>query len=460
MSRRESLRKLQDYRPYSKQAEFHAAGKTHRERLLMAGNQLGKTLSAGAEVAMHLTGRYPTWWQGYEFNKPKPWWVAGVTSESTRDNPQRILLGRNGQWGTGMIPRDAIVGDPAMRRGVVGAVDSVVCRFGGGGDIQAGQTSVGFKSYDQGREKWQGETLGGVWFDEEPPEDIYSEGLTRTNVGLGPVAITFTPLQGMSNVVRRFYPSTTAIPGTHVTQMTIEDAEHFTPHERAAIIASYPEHERAARTKGIPMLGSGRIFPIDEDTIKCAPFEIPKHWAQICGIDFGWAHPTAAVRLAWDRDNDIVYVTAAHRKKEQTPLMFAAAVKPWGDWLPWAWPHDGHQSGGKFDAKDQEQLQAIYKGHGLKMLDEHATFENGTNGVESGAQEMLDRMQTGRWKVFSPLEEWFEEFRLYHRLGGLIVKEADDLLCASRYAFMMRRHAKTKPIPKPLQRRTGSWMSA
>lgn len=459
--RRQSIRKLTDYRPYAKQAEFHAAGKRCRERLLMAGNQLGKTLCAGAEVSMHVTGRYPDWWDGYVFDNESAWWVAGVTSESTRDNPQRILLGRIGRNGTGMIPKDAIIGDPAMRRGVAGAVDSIICRFGGGGDVQAGTSSVGFKSYDQGREKWQGETLGGVWFDEEPPEDIYSEGITRTNVGIRPIMITFTPLQGMSNVVRRFYPSQRAIPGTHVTQMEIGDAEHYSPEERAAIISSYPEHERAARTKGIPMLGSGRVFPIGEESIKCAPFDIPAHWPQVCGIDFGWDHPSAAVRMAWDRDNDIVYVTAAHRKREQTPLMFAAAVKPWGDWLPWAWPHDGRQSGGKFDAKDQKQLKEIYAGHGLKMLDNHAQFENGSNGVEAGIADILDYMQTGRWKVFAHLEEWLEEFRHYHRKDGLIVKQADDLISASRYAFMMRRHAKTKPKQKAMSRQnSGSWMSA
>lgn len=459
MLRRANRKKLEAYRPYSKQAEFHSAGRTHRERLLMAGNQLGKTLCAGAEVAMHVTGRYPDWWEGYEYKHSTPWWVSGVTSEATRDNPQRILMGRNGNWGTGMIPHDALIGEPAMRRGVVGAIDSVRVRYGGGGDIQGGESSVGFKSYDQGREKWQGETLGGVWDDEEPPEDIYTEGMTRTNVGLGRVMVTFTPLQGMSNVVRRFYPTATAVPGTHVTQMVIDDAEHFSDEERAAIIASYPEYERAARTRGIPLLGSGRVFPLDEALITCAPFEIPAHWPQICGIDFGWDHPSAAVRLAWDRDNDIIYVIAAYRKREQTPLMFCTAVKPWGQY-PWAWPHDGKQSGGKFDAKDQKQLQAIYKGHGLKMLDDHATFENGSNGVEAGVQEMLDRMQTGGWKVFAHLEEWFEEFRTYHRLSGLIVKKVDDLISASRYAYMMRRHAKVKQMQKRVPLPSGSWMSA
>lgn len=207
--RRISRNRLAAYRPYSKQIAFHAAGATFRERLFMAGNQLGKTLSGGAEWAYHLTGRYPDWWQGKTFDGPVRMWAAGVTGESTRDNPQRILVGppeRQEDWGTGMIPGDAIV-DHTMGRGVPNGLDSVVVRWGGGGDVQAGHSALGFKSYEKGREKWQGETLHGVWFDEEPPLDIYSEGLTRTNATGGMTIVTFTPLLGMSQVVLLFLTS-------------------------------------------------------------------------------------------------------------------------------------------------------------------------------------------------------------------------------------------------------------
>jgi hypothetical protein len=94
----------------------------------MAGNQLGKTLAGGAEWAMHLTGRYPDWWRGRVFHAPVKLWAAGVTSESTRDNPQRILVGPPAMpeaWGIGMIPR-ASLRDHSMARGVPNALDSVV----------------------------------------------------------------------------------------------------------------------------------------------------------------------------------------------------------------------------------------------------------------------------------------------------------------------------------------------
>lgn len=448
LQRRQSQRRLTDYAPYAKQRAFHAAGAQYRERLLMAGNQLGKTLAAGMELAMHMTGRYPDWWDGKRFDRPTRWLAGSESAELTRKGVQRIMLGPpelKNEWGTGAIPRDCLI-DTSARQGVADAVSSIVVLH----EPTRQHSVLQLASYDQGRSKWQADTVDGVWFDEECPMEIYTEGITRTNATMGPVMMTFTPLLGMSSVVKRFLIDKP--PGTHVTTMTIEDVEHYTPEQRAAIIASYPAHERDARTKGVPQLGSGRVFPVVEESIKVAAFEIPAHWPQICGIDFGWDHPSAAARLAWDRDTDTIYVTATHRAREQTPLMFANTVKPWGAWLPWAWPHDGRQSGGKFDAKDQKQLQALYAEHGLNMLGQHATFEDGTNGVEAGVLDMLQRMQTGRWKVFAHLEEWFEEFRLYHRKDGLIVKENDDLLSASRYAHMMRRFAITKPQDKlPLE---------
>lgn len=301
--------------------------------------------------------------------------------------------------------------------------------------MQAGHSTIALKSYVQGREKWQGETLDWLWYDEEPPQDIYTEGLTRTNVSQGPVFLTFTPLLGMSEVVRSFLQQKSE--DRHVTVMTIEEAEHYTPEQRAKIIAQYPAHERDARTKGVPILGSGRIFPIVEEAITCAPFEIPDHWPRIGAMDFGWTHPFAAVELAWDVDQDTVYVIKAHRLKEATPVIHAGAVRPWGP-LPWAWPRDGRRE--TLEGAGVA-LAAQYTAQQLNMLHTHAQFEDGSVSVEAGLMDMLSRMETGKFKVFSSLLDWFEEFRLYHRKDGKVVKEADDLMSATRYGVMMLRFA-------------------
>ena len=161
----------------------------------------------------------------------------------------------------------------------------IVVRHGGGGDVQAGESVLGFRNYEQGREKFQAETLDFVWLDEEPPHDIYMEAITRTNTTLGPVYMTFTPLMGMSATVKRFLIDKHT--GTVVVFMGIYDAEHSTREQADAILASYPDHEREARAYGKPVLGSGAVFPVPESSIIVPPFNIPDSWPRICGLDLG-----------------------------------------------------------------------------------------------------------------------------------------------------------------------------
>lgn len=201
-AKRKRENRLAEFRPYTRQREFFAAGATHRERLLMAGNQLGKTFCGGAEVAYHVTGLYPDWWGGRRFDRPTRWWASSVTGEATRDNVQAKLVGppeRQADFGTGFIPKARLI-DWNRALGTPNLLDNITVRH-----VTGGISTVGFKAYSQGREKWQGPTLDGVWFDEEPPIDIYMEGLTRTNaVADSLVFLTFTPLLGMSEVVRMF----------------------------------------------------------------------------------------------------------------------------------------------------------------------------------------------------------------------------------------------------------------
>jgi len=425
--------RLRYYTPYPKQLDFHAAGAVHRERLLMAGNQLGKTLAGGFEAAMHATGRYPEWWAGKRFDGPTIGWACGITGEVVRDTVQRVLVGRAGQTGTGAIPKDAIA-ELVSARGIPDLLDSIKVTH-----VSGGRSVIGLKSYLSGREKFQGETLSWVWLDEEPPMDIYSEALTRTNIGANPVWMTFTPLLGMSEVVRRFLQERSE--ARHITSMTIDDVQHYSEEEKATIIASYPPHELEARTKGIPTLGSGRIFPVPEHALAIEHKEFPAHWPKIGAMDFGWDHPFAAVEMVWDRDSDTVYVSKTHRLKEATPIIHAAALRSWGKELPWAWPRDGKRE--TLEGAGVALAQQ-YRAQGLNMLPQHAQFEDGSISVEAGLMAMLTRMQMGKLKVFKHLNDWFEEFRLYHRKDGKVVKEGDDLMAATRYGVMMLRFASTR----------------
>lgn len=421
---------LFSYAPYPKQVDFHNSGAEFRQRCLMAGNQLGKTYAAGSETAMHLTGLYPEWFHGKKFPRATRGWAGSKNAEVARDGAQRILLGPVNAPGTGTIPRDRII-EIKKARGVPDAVESVLVRHTSGDN-----SLLVFKGYQDGREAWQAETLDFVWFDEEPPEDIYSEGLTRTNNTRGVVYLTFTPLLGMTFVVLRFWNHE---PGTHLIQMTIDDAYHYTPEERAAIVRDYLPHEREARANGIPMLGSGPIFTTPVSELLEPPLaEIPDSWKQIIGLDFGWDHPTAASRLAYDPENDVVHVVSAYRQSKQTPVVHASAIKKWGDWIPVAWPKDGLQT----DKGSGLQLARIYKDEGLRMLGDYAQFPDKRGiGLEAGLIEMEQRMMTQRWKVDRNLRDWCDEYQMYHRVDGMVQPIRDDLLCSSRYGSMMLRFA-------------------
>ena len=446
-----SYLQLATYKPYPKQLEFHSAGADPgvRERLLIAGNQLGKTWSASFEVAMHATGLYPRWWPGVRFLKPTTGWAASVTSQGTRDTVQRTLLGAPGNWGTGSIPKASIIDVKKATHGVADSVEVITVRH----SPTDGVSRIVLKTYDQGRERWMGDTLNWIWFDEECDEDIYTEGLTRTNATGGIAFMTFTPLKGMSDVVKRFLVKKAE--GTHVTTMTIDDAGHYTPEQRERIVEAYPPHERDARAKGIPFLGSGRIFPFEDELIAEPALQIPDFWPRICGMDFGYGHPTAAVWMAHDRDADIVHIYDCYRRKEATPVVHAAAIVARGKHIPVAWPHDG-------DNRDSRgsgiTLAQQYRELGANMLKTRATHapskgqKEGDGGVslEAGLMEMFDRFQTGRLKVAKHLNDFFEEFHMYHRKDGLVVKEGDDVLSAARIGLMMLRKAEVKQRPREI----------
>lgn len=410
------------------------------ENYAAAGCFHHNTWAGSFETAMHLTGRYPDWWVGRTFDREVQFWAASVTGEVTRDGVQRLLIGRPGvtsEIGTAAIPADAIK-ELAPKGNIPNAYSMAVVKWGGGGDVQQRESVLAFKSYDQGREKFQASTLDGVWFDEEPPFDIYSEGKTRTNVGAGLVYLTFTPLQGMSETVRRYLIE--KAPGTHVTFMGIFDAEHYSRVEAEAIVAGYPEHEREARAFGKPVLGSGAVYPVMESTITCKPFDIPKHWPRICGLDLGWEHPTVGVWIAHDRDGQTVYVYDVYKRAKQVPAVHASAIKARGDWIPVAWPHDALQT-----QKDSgKPMRDAYRKEGVRMLPERISFEDGSFGVEPGVQIILNRMLKGQFKVFDHLEDWLSEFRTYHRKDGEIVKDHDDAMDATRYAMMGLRFAKAQ----------------
>jgi len=191
---------------YPKHMEFFKAGATYRERCAMAANRVGKTEGMGGyETALHLTGRYPDWWEGRRFDRPVRFWAAGKTNETTRDIVQNKLFGPvvgSGTskcfTGTGLVYADCIerVG---WKQGVTDLADTVYVKH-----VSGKFSELGLKSYQQGRGSFEGTERDGIWLDEEPPLEVYSECLIRTATTNGIVYITFTPLEGTTGTVMRF----------------------------------------------------------------------------------------------------------------------------------------------------------------------------------------------------------------------------------------------------------------
>lgn len=438
---RQTFRKLDFYRPYRKQQEFHDAGAIFRERLLMAGNQVGKSYCGAAETAIHLTGEYPGDWLGRRWERPVKGWAIGESGVVVRDTPQKLLFGPPGvddSFGTGLIPREAIIGKPSLARGVTDAYDTVqVKHLAPDGASVDGTSILTFKTYEQGRQKLQSDTIDWFWCDEEPPAAEYSEILTRITATDGCGIITFTPLQGMSKVVLRFLNE--ADETRHVVTMTIDDAEHIPAEKRAAIVNAYLAHEREARARGIPMLGSGAVFTVPESMIMEPAIEyLPEYWTKLWTMDFGIAHPFAAVLSAWDKDTDVFHVLHTIRMTDGQPIHHAKAIRAVAENMPVGWPHDGNNR----EKGSGEVLAKLYKAEGLLTTPTHMTWPDGGVSVEAGVMEMQQRMTTGRFKVASHLGDWFEEYRMYHRKDGIIVPVLNDLLDATRGGIMGKRHGR------------------
>ncbi len=445
---------------YPKHLEFFAAGRTHRTRLFIAANRVGKTEGAGGfELSYHLTGGYPAWWEGRRFAHPVRAWAAGDTAKTTRDILQLKLLGEPGQFGTGLIPGERLL-DTKPKQGLPDAVEIVRVRHASGGT-----SPLLFKSYDQKREAFQGTEQDVILLDEEPPISIYTECLLRTTPIEGAATprdgllmLTFTPLQGMSDTVLQFLPDGAFPEGPqtgsqYVVQAGWDDVPHLSQATKDEMLAAMPPYQRDARTRGLPLLGAGAIYPVPEDDWLVDPFDLPAHWLRAYALDVGWRR-TAALWGAYDRETDCWTLYHEHYVGEQQPTLHAAAIRAPGAWIP-----------GLIDPAargrsqvDGEALLDLYTDLGLHL-------EPYDNAVEAGIYGVWERLSTNRLKVFRSLSNYRKEQKLYRRdEKGHVVKKDDHLMdCARGLIASGRAIATAVPVEKPPRepRRggRGSWMS-
>ena len=451
---RVAQRKLFDYEPYPYQSEFHEAGNVFPERMLMAGNRVGKTHGACAEDAMHLIGEYPDWWEGKRFNYATRGWVVSITNETSRDILQAELLGN--PIGTGLIPANKIIDIKYRQAGISNVVDTVHVRH-----VSGNSSTATFKTYEQGWRKFQGAAIDFVHMDEEPDNlSIYTECRTRIITRNGIMYTTMTPLMGETDLVNRFKERKE---GTFMITASMRECPHLKG-KVENILRDYPEHEKDARMDGTPIMGEGRVFPFGDGEVLCSPEPLAAHWGRIAGIDFGinQHHQQAAAWLAHDRDSDIVYLYDEYKRPDASAVYHAEALRTRGDWIPVAWPHDGvHREKGS-----GQQLRDVYLKHNVPMLSTSACYSPkklGAQPLEPIITEISERIRTGRFKVFAGNRKFMDEFRSFHRKDGIVVSKKDDLIKAVFYAFMMLRFAAVEhryDQPRPTQPCVSMWANA
>ena len=439
---------------YGWQQKFCSNTNEYFESCLCAANQIGKTRVGTTIDAMHLTGEYPEDYPGYKFEFPPTCWCLGYSMEKTRDLLQNELFGVYTPgigFAGGLIPKDKIHSQESAQ-GTVNAMRTVRVKH------KLGVSIMQFWSYTQGQHAIMGDVVDWVHVDEEPrDQSIRPQLLTRTINGDrgkgGRIIYTFTPENGRTELVIQF--SDTPSVDQSYMQIGWNDAPHMTDEKKERLLAQYPAHQRKMRSEGEPMLGHGRIYDIDDDFILCDPFIIPDFWGVIVGMDFGWDHPQAFVKLAFDPDNDITYVINSWKAAKVSANDAWGAVKHWAEGVPVAWPADGLQHEKGKDVATQQKKN--WSDAGFSLIYEHATWLEGGVSVESGLYKIADLQRKGKYKVFKGQPALMEEHRQYHRdEKGNIVKVMDDLLDAGRYGKMMKRFAKKQGqvgvTPKPFKK--------
>ena len=225
----------------------------------------------------------------------------------------------------------------------------------------------------------------------------------------------------------------------YVTFASWEDTPHLSDAAKAEMLRSYMPHERDARTKGVPALGSGAIYPVPEDDILCDPFEFPVWYRHVYGLDVGW-NKTACVWGAIDPEDQVLYLYSEHYRGEAEPAVHAGAIRSRGEWIPGVIDPAARGRG----QADGEQLLGQYIALGL----DHLTTAN--NAVEAGIHAVWSRLSMGKLRVWRTLQNWRQEYRIYRRdEKGKVVKTNDHLMDATRYLCLS---GIDRAMARPLER--------
>ncbi|HEY3526673.1 MAG TPA: terminase family protein [Nitrososphaeraceae archaeon] len=414
---------------YPKHLEFFKAGATFTERAFIAGNRVGKSLAGLMEMYFHCSGKYPWWWEGKRFYRPIVGWLCGDRGEIIRDGLQKLWVGRT-EFGTGIVPKD-MFRDPKPTEpmtGIPGGLGQYFIKHYNDHGIFDGYSQVITKTYQSGKDAFESAEVDVIMLDEECPLDIYVECQMRTLTTSGITYLTFTPDSGLTDTVLHFMGKPQpGEPAKFIVMVGWDDVPHLPEEYKRKLLAAIPPHLRAVKTKGVPYLGSGAIYPILEEEFVVQPFKIPSYWPRAYAFDPGW-NKTAALWGAYNETEDCWYLYSEYYRGQAEPEIHAASIKSRGEWMTGV--ADPHGSKNGRGVNSESFLQA-YQRLGLELI---LAEPSGPGSVDIGINEVYSRLSTGRMKVFSNMQNWLFEYRIYRRDDkGRVVAEHNHLMDTTRY---------------------------
>lgn len=303
-----------------KQLAFHKSQK--RNRWVFGGNRSGKTECGAVETVWRARGIHP-----YLENKKDTFgWVVSVSYEVQRDVAQnKILNYLNPDW-----IQDIIMHSGSKGSANFGIIDTIIVK-----NVFGGVSKIGFKSSDQGREKFQGASLDYVWFDEEPPKDIYEECKMRLLDKKGDIYGTMTPLKGLTWVYDEIYLNKYNSKEVFYIQMEWADNPFLDKAEIDEITSTLSEGSLSSRRFGRFDVNCGLVYPeFDENIHVIEPFDVPYAWQDLISIDPGLRNPLSAHFYCVDFDGN-VYVVGEHYEKDKDIDYHAQKIKELADKLNW-----------------------------------------------------------------------------------------------------------------------------
>ena len=342
MQRRHRENKLEYYKPHPKQEIFHKCEK--RNRWALGGNRTGKTEVGAVEAVWFARGNHP-----YKvIGKPTSGWVVSLTNEVQRDvAQQKILSYLNPEWIKGVKMREGRSDDYQN-----GVIDYILIE-----SLYGGLSTIGFKSCDQGRERFQGTSKDWIWFDEEPPLEIYQECLMRTLDCQGYIWGTMTPLKGLTWVYDTIYLNEQDDPEVWYIAMSWEDNPYLSAEEVRRLTLTLTDEELEARKHGRFVALSGLVYKeFREEVHVIDPFPVPREWQDTISIDPGMDAPLSAHWYAVDHDGT-VYVVAEHYQKGWNINQHMRAIERVSNEIDWKRDVRGHLSCIMDAAADQHSLQ-------------------------------------------------------------------------------------------------------